>query len=80
MIFLPGDWGTTTPVAGTLLASLCDDYRLWEADGSALLGGFIGRAAGWYREGDPVGSAMAVVGSIVLLVLYRLIARGPRGA
>jgi len=46
----------------------------------ALLGGFIGRAAGWYREGDPVGFAMAVVGSIMLLVLYRLIARGPRGA
>ncbi|PYN87621.1 MAG: GlsB/YeaQ/YmgE family stress response membrane protein [Candidatus Rokuibacteriota bacterium] len=46
----------------------------------ALLGGFIGRTAGWYREGDPVGFIMAVVGSIVLLVLYRLVARGPRGA
>jgi uncharacterized membrane protein YeaQ/YmgE (transglycosylase-associated protein family) len=44
----------------------------------ALLGGFLGRAVGWYREGDPVGFAMAVVGSIVLLVLYRLVAR-PRG-
>src|SRR5262249_26062997 len=46
----------------------------------ALLGGFVGRAAGWYRDGDPVGLPMAVVGSIVLLVLYRLVARGPRGA
>ena len=46
----------------------------------ALLGGFLGRAVGWYREGDPVGFAMAVVGSIVLLVLYRLIARRPRRA
>ena len=46
----------------------------------ALLGGFIGRTVGWYREGDPVGFIMAVVGSIVLLVLYRLVARGPRGA
>ena len=45
----------------------------------ALLGGFLGRAAGWYREGDPVGF-MAVVGSIVLLVLYRLVAGRPRGA
>jgi len=45
----------------------------------ALLGGFLGRTAGWYREGDPVGFAMAVVGSIVLLVLYRLVAR-PRRA
>ena len=44
----------------------------------ALLGGFLGRAVGWYREGDPVGFAMAVVGSIVLLVLYRLVMR-PRG-
>ena len=46
----------------------------------ALLGGFLGRAVGWYREGDPVGFAMAVVGSIVLLVLHRLMARRPRGA
>lgn len=45
----------------------------------ALVGGFIGRTAGWYREGDPVGFAMAVVGSIVLLVLYRLVIRRPRG-
>jgi uncharacterized membrane protein YeaQ/YmgE (transglycosylase-associated protein family) len=46
----------------------------------ALLGGFLGRAVGWYREGDPVGFAMAVLGSIVLLVLYRMIAGRPRGA
>ena len=39
----------------------------------ALLGGFIGRAAGWYREGDPVGFLMAVLGSIVLLFLYRMV-------
>ena len=41
----------------------------------ALLGGFLGRAAGWYREGDPVGFVMAVLGSIVLLVLYRVMTR-----
>ena len=46
----------------------------------ALLGGFLGRAAGWYHESDPVGFAMAVVGSIVLLVLYRFVAGRPRGA
>lgn len=46
----------------------------------ALVGGFIGRTAGWYGEGDPVGFVMAVVGSIVLLVLDRLAIRGPRGA
>lgn len=44
----------------------------------ALLGGFLGRAVGWYREGDPVGFVMAVLGSIVLLIIYRLAVRGPR--
>jgi len=38
----------------------------------ALLGGFLGRALGMYREDDPVGFIMAVLGSIVLLILYRL--------
>lgn len=39
----------------------------------ALLGGFLGRAAGLYAEGDPVGFAMAVVGSILLLWVYRMV-------
>ena len=46
----------------------------------ALLGGYLGRAMGFYREGDPVGFIMAVVGSIILLVLYRFIGRRARGA
>jgi uncharacterized membrane protein YeaQ/YmgE (transglycosylase-associated protein family) len=37
----------------------------------ALLGGFVGRTLGLYREDDPVGFIMAVIGSIVLLVIYR---------
>jgi uncharacterized membrane protein YeaQ/YmgE (transglycosylase-associated protein family) len=37
----------------------------------ALVGGFIGRALGWYREGDPVGFVMAVIGAIVVLLIYR---------
>jgi uncharacterized membrane protein YeaQ/YmgE (transglycosylase-associated protein family) len=41
----------------------------------ALLGGFLGRAVGWYREGDPVGFVMAVLGSIVLLAIYRMVTR-----
>ena len=40
----------------------------------ALIGGFLGRAIGLYREDDPVGFVMAVVGSIVLLLLYRMVA------
>jgi uncharacterized membrane protein YeaQ/YmgE (transglycosylase-associated protein family) len=44
----------------------------------ALVGGFIGRLLGLYGEGEPAGFLMAVVGSITLLVIYRLIA-GRRG-
>ncbi len=40
----------------------------------ALLGGYIGRALGWYGPGEPAGFVVAVLGSIVLLVLYRFIA------
>ena len=40
----------------------------------ALVGGFLGRVLGLYREGDPVGFVMAVIGSIILLVLYRMFA------
>jgi uncharacterized membrane protein YeaQ/YmgE (transglycosylase-associated protein family) len=42
--------------------------------GGALLGGWIGQAMGLYREGEPAGFVMAVLGSIVLLLLYRLFA------
>ena len=40
----------------------------------ALVGGFLGRVLGLYREGDPVGFVMAIIGSIILLVLYRMFA------
>jgi uncharacterized membrane protein YeaQ/YmgE (transglycosylase-associated protein family) len=42
----------------------------------AMLGGWIGRVLGLYREGEPAGFLMAVVGAIVLLALYRLVAPG----
>ena len=38
-----------------------------------FLGGVAGRSVGWYREGDPVGFVMAVIGAVALLVAYRLI-------
>jgi len=41
----------------------------------ALIGGFLGRLFGMYGENDPVGFVMAVVGAIVFLWLYRVIAR-----
>jgi len=37
----------------------------------ALLGGFVGRSLGMYGEGEPAGFVMAVIGSIVLLAIYR---------
>jgi uncharacterized membrane protein YeaQ/YmgE (transglycosylase-associated protein family) len=41
----------------------------------ALVGGFLGRMLGLYGEGDPAGFIMAVIGSIVLLLLYRMASR-----
>ena len=38
------------------------------------LGGMIGRALGWYREGHPAGFVMSVVGAMALLLAYRFIA------
>jgi uncharacterized membrane protein YeaQ/YmgE (transglycosylase-associated protein family) len=38
----------------------------------AFVGGFVGRMLGWYRDGDPVGFIMAVLGAIVVLAIYRL--------
>lgn len=46
----------------------------------AVVGGFLGRLLGWYGPNDPVGFLMAVVGAIVLLVAYRVVARRPRSA
>jgi uncharacterized membrane protein YeaQ/YmgE (transglycosylase-associated protein family) len=38
----------------------------------ALVGGFLGRAVGWYGPNDAAGFLMAMVGALVLLGLYRL--------
>jgi uncharacterized membrane protein YeaQ/YmgE (transglycosylase-associated protein family) len=41
----------------------------------ALLGGFLGRAVGWYGPNDAAGFLMSLLGAIVLLVLYRFTLR-----
>ena len=41
----------------------------------ALVGGFVGRAVGWYGPNDAAGFLMALVGALVLLGLYRLTLR-----
>jgi uncharacterized membrane protein YeaQ/YmgE (transglycosylase-associated protein family) len=39
----------------------------------ALLGGFVGRALGWYGENDGAGFLMSLVGAVLLLWIYRMI-------
>jgi uncharacterized membrane protein YeaQ/YmgE (transglycosylase-associated protein family) len=39
----------------------------------SLVAGFLGRAVGWYREGDPVGFIASVIGAVILLAIYRFI-------
>jgi len=36
----------------------------------SLIGGFIGRALGLYRQGQGAGFIMSVIGAIILLVIY----------
>src|SRR5262245_41179372 len=38
----------------------------------ALLGGWLGRVIGLYREGEAAGFIMAVVGAVIVLAIYRL--------
>jgi uncharacterized membrane protein YeaQ/YmgE (transglycosylase-associated protein family) len=41
----------------------------------ALLGGFIGRAMGLYGPNEGAGWIVSILGAIILLVLYRMVAR-----
>ena len=41
----------------------------------ALLGGFLGRAMGFYGPGEAAGWLMSFLGAVVLLVLYRMLTR-----
>jgi uncharacterized membrane protein YeaQ/YmgE (transglycosylase-associated protein family) len=42
----------------------------------AMVGGWLGRVLGLYRQGEAAGFVMAVVGAIVLLALYRVVSSG----
>lgn len=42
----------------------------------AVVGGYLGRMLGLYREGEPAGFLMALVGAVALLGIYRLIIGG----
>jgi uncharacterized membrane protein YeaQ/YmgE (transglycosylase-associated protein family) len=38
----------------------------------ALLGGFLGRALGFYGPGESAGMLMSILGAILLLAIYRV--------
>jgi uncharacterized membrane protein YeaQ/YmgE (transglycosylase-associated protein family) len=40
----------------------------------ALLAGFLGQSMGWYQEGQPAGWLMSILGAVILLALYRVMA------
>jgi uncharacterized membrane protein YeaQ/YmgE (transglycosylase-associated protein family) len=44
----------------------------------ALVGGFVGRAMGFYAPTQAAGYLMSIVGAIILLALYRMMTK--RGA
>lgn len=48
--------------------------------GGSILGGFFGRVAGLYREGQPAGFLMSLLGAIALVAVYHAItSRRSRG-
>ena len=40
----------------------------------ALLAGFLGQQIGWYSPGEGAGFLAAIVGAVLILLAYRLIA------
>lgn len=40
----------------------------------ALVATWLGQAIGWYRPGEGAGLIGAVVGAVILLVIYRMVA------
>jgi uncharacterized membrane protein YeaQ/YmgE (transglycosylase-associated protein family) len=38
----------------------------------ALLGGWLGRAVGWYGPNDAAGFLMSLIGAVLLLFIYRM--------
>jgi len=41
----------------------------------AMIGGFVGRAMGFYGQGQTAGWLMSITGAILLLLLYRMMVR-----
>ena len=41
----------------------------------SLFAGWLGRVVGWYQEGQPAGFLMSIVGAVLLLWIYKLVAK-----
>lgn len=41
----------------------------------AMVATFLGQALGWYRPGQSAGFIGAVVGAVIILLIYRMVAR-----
>lgn len=39
----------------------------------SMLAGFLGRSAGWYADGQPVGFIASVAGAVLILLAFRAI-------
>jgi uncharacterized membrane protein YeaQ/YmgE (transglycosylase-associated protein family) len=39
----------------------------------AMLGGFVGRALGFYQQGQSAGWFMAILGAVIVLAIYRAV-------
>ena len=40
----------------------------------ALIAGFLGRSLGWYHENESAGLIASILGAVILLALYRVVA------
>ncbi len=40
----------------------------------AVVANYIGKAIGWYHEGQPLGFLSAIVGAVIILFIYNLVA------
>ena len=40
----------------------------------SFVAGYLGQALGWYEAGQPAGFIASVIGAMLLLLIYRLIA------
>ena len=43
--------------------------------GGAMVATWLGQAVGWYRTGDSAGFIGAVIGAVIILFIYRMVAQ-----